>query len=177
MLNAINKNNIIFIGFMGSGKSMVGRAISKKFGKLFLDTDSIIENREDKKIIDIFKDDGENYFRDLERESAKFIKRSVRNSIISVGGGFPTAVNNLQDLGFVIYLNIDFDFMVSELGKYEGEMEKRPLMQNIESAKKIYDSRKTIYSSQADFIVNISKESNFQNTLSEIETYIVENLL
>ena len=64
-LNAIN--NIIFIGFMGSGKSRIGQELSIKLNKKFIDVDSIIETRENMKIIDIFKTQGETYFRNLEK--------------------------------------------------------------------------------------------------------------
>jgi shikimate kinase len=170
MLNALN-GNIIFIGFMGSGKSAVGREIAKRFNKLFLDTDIIIESREDKQIIDIFQEDGEKYFRNLEKEFANFILTSVKNSVISVGGGFPTAVSDIQKMGFVIFLDIDFDYMVSELAKYKGEMEKRPLMQNLEMARKIYDSRQEIYRQQADKIFKI-KDMSFLEVVDEVEKFL-----
>jgi len=174
MLNASN-GNIIFIGFMGSGKSSVGRSISKRFGKLFLDIDSMIENREDKKIPQIFLDSGEKHFRDIEREFAKLIQTSVKDSIISVGGGFPTAVTNLKNLGFVIYLDIDFDFMVSELSKYKDEIDKRPLMQNLDMARVIYASRKDIYKSQADSVFQIKKK-DINSVVDEVETFLKEKL-
>jgi len=174
MLNALN-GNIIFIGFMGSGKSSVGRSISKKFNKLFLDIDSMIENREDMKINDIFQKNGEKSFRDIERSFAQFIKQSISNSIISVGGGFPTAVKKIQNLGFVIYLDIDFDFMVSELSRYKDEVEKRPLMQNLDMARAIYDSRKDIYRSQSDITIQIS-DKNLESVVEEVEKFMIEKL-
>jgi len=176
MLNALNESNLIFIGFMGSGKSSVGREISKRFNKLFLDVDSIIENREDMKISDIFAKHGEIYFRDIERSCAKMVENSIHNSVISVGGGFPTAVQNLQDLGFVIYLDIDFDFMVSELSKYKDEIEKRPLMQNLDMARAIYDSRKDVYKSQADLIIQI-KQKNLNDVVDEVEKILIKKIV
>ena len=174
MLNASN-GNIIFIGFMGSGKSSVGRSISKRFNKLFLDIDSMIENREDKKISQIFLEQSENYFRDIERDFAKLIQNSIQNSVISVGGGFPTAVTNLQELGFVIYLDIDFDFMVSELSRYKDEIDKRPLMQNLDMARVIYDSRKNLYKSQADLVFEINKK-DLETVVDEVELFLKENI-
>jgi shikimate kinase len=150
------RRNTLFIGFMGSGKSQVGRGIAKKLGKLFIDSDATIENLEDRKILDIFKSDGEKYFRDMEREFAKQIKNSVTDSIISLGGGFPTAVNSLKELGFVVYLDIDFDVMVNEISKYPKELEKRPLLQDLDMARKIYNSRKEIYLSQSDWRLEVN---------------------
>ncbi|EJF06217.1 shikimate kinase [Thiovulum sp. ES] len=157
-LNATN-GNLIFIGFMGSGKSGVGRTIAKRFDRLFLDSDTILESREDKKVVEIFKESGESYFRELELHFAKQIQSSVRNSIISVGGGFPTVVKDLKSLGFVIYLDIDFDQMVEELSKYPEELEKRPLLSNIDEARKIYESRADIYELASDLIIPVSPTS------------------
>jgi shikimate kinase len=144
------------MGFMGSGKSGVGRALAKKLNRLFLDTDSIVESSEDKKIMDIFKDSGESYFRNLERELGERISSSITSSVIAVGGGFPTAFKDMNRLGFVVFLNIDFDFMIEQLGKYKGELEKRPLLQDLDMARKIYDSRQEIYRESADMVVDVT---------------------
>ena len=163
--------NIIFIGFMGSGKTTLGRKIAKHFGRLFLDTDLLIESRENMEILDIFKQHGEKYFRNLEREISELIQNSIRNSIIAVGGGFPTAVSSLQKLGFVIYLDIDFDFMISEVKKHPAELEKRPLLENLDEAKKIYDFRKKIYKSQADKIFTIN-HNNYEIIVDEVINFL-----
>lgn len=174
ILNATN-SNIVFIGFMGSGKSRVGRAISKRFDMLFLDIDSMIESREDKKIIDIFQESGEKSFRDIEKEFAQLLKKSVQNSVISVGGGFPTAVENIQELGFVVYLDVDFDSMVSELSKRKEEIEKRPLLQNIEMARKIYNSRKEIYEKSANLIFKVESR-DIDKVINDIEKLLLKEL-
>jgi len=173
-LNATN-GNIVFIGFMGSGKTRVGRAISKKLNMLFLDIDVMIESRENKKIIDIFKESGEESFREIEREFAQLLKNSVRNSIISVGGGFPTAVKNIQELGTVIYLDIDFDFMISEISKVKEEFDKRPLLQDIDMARKIYNSRKDIYEKSANLIYKVESR-DIDEVVNSVEKIILERL-
>ena len=63
------KNNIVLIGFMGCGKTTVGEALAEKLSYDFLDTDQYIEKRENRTISDIFEQEGENYFRNLETES------------------------------------------------------------------------------------------------------------
>jgi shikimate kinase len=171
-LNAIN-SNILFIGFMGSGKSQIGSELSKRWKRLFLDIDNMIESRERKKIFEIFEESGENVFRDIEREFADEVKKSVQNSIIAVGGGFPTAVKNIKELGFIVYLDIDFDFMIRELSKTKGEIEKRPLLQNLQFARQIYDSRKDIYSSVADIIYKVEIR-DVKRVTDEIENLLKE---
>ena len=61
-----SKKNIVLIGMMGSGKSLIGRALSKKLNLDFIDIDNKIEENENKTILDIFNKNGESYFRKLE---------------------------------------------------------------------------------------------------------------
>jgi len=145
-------SNVVLIGFMGSGKSTVGRILSKKTGKFFLDTDALIESREGRCIRDIFADKGEPYFRDLERELFGWLLSNVSNAVISTGGGMPTAVDNLGEMGKCIYLQIGFEQLLDRLK--EEEFDKRPLFADVEFAKKIYDVREPIYTRQADISVD-----------------------
>ena len=81
----LNKN-IVLVGMMGSGKSTIGYLLSKNINFNFLDVDKFIENETNLKIQDIFKKNGENYFRDLEEKiSLKLIKG--KEKVISLGGG------------------------------------------------------------------------------------------
>ena len=81
-----SKENIVFVGMMGSGKSSVGRLVSKKLNLQFYDIDQIIENELGMRIIKIFETKGERFFREIEEKiSIKILKRNT--SIISLGGG------------------------------------------------------------------------------------------
>jgi shikimate kinase len=145
-------SNIVLIGFMGSGKSTVGRILSKTSGRFFLDTDALIEAREGRGIRDIFANDGEAYFRELERELFAWLQVNVSNAIISTGGGMPTAVNEMRSLGKCIFLQIGFNALLERLKA--DEFDKRPLFENVEFAEKIYKTREPIYGKQADFTVD-----------------------
>ncbi len=160
-------NNIILIGFMGSGKSRVGSEIAKILNKKFIDVDSVIEERENMKIVDIFQAKGQEYFRQLERDFANEIINSIDNSVIAVGGGFPTVVKNIKDMGKIVYLDIDFDFMITELSKVKGEIEKRPLLNNIDFARNLYISRKDLYESIADLKIEVQSR-NIDEVISKI---------
>ena len=82
--------NVILIGFMGSGKSTIGRKLSDKYGLKHIDTDWYIEKEQNKKISDIFSEKGEEYFRNLETECIKtLIDKYKDNAVVSVGGGLP----------------------------------------------------------------------------------------
>ena len=102
------KNNIVLIGFMASGKSTIGKILSKIFMYRFIDTDELIETHLQMKIIKIFEIFGESYFRKVETEILNKIKKN-KNSIIATGGGLPVLDHNkkiLKSLGHIFYLEI-----------------------------------------------------------------------
>ena len=145
-------NNIILTGFMGSGKSTIGRKLVQKLkNSYFLDTDSLIEHFENRSISTIFEIEGENYFREAEKRVFNWIKQNVQNSVISTGGGLPVFVPEIKEAGVVIYLKVDFYDIVSRLS--DEELKNRPLFQNIEEAKKLFLKRDTIYQQLADITI------------------------
>ena len=73
---------------MGVGKGTVARHIAKKTGKLFLDTDELIESEQNLKVKEIFEKKGEEYFRKSEAKLAKKLTKNVKSSVIAAGGGF-----------------------------------------------------------------------------------------
>jgi shikimate kinase len=89
--------NIALIGFMGTGKSSVGQIISNQLHFSFLDTDHVIEARVGKTISEIFAQDGEPAFRDLERRIVKGLE-TRKKTVISTGGGLPANDDNLVSL-------------------------------------------------------------------------------
>ena len=100
--------NIVLIGFMGSGKTTVGRALSAKSDMEFLDTDALIESKEDCKISTIFTEKGEAHFRALENAALKSLA-VTKDKVISTGGGIVSSHNNrelLKKAGKVIYLRV-----------------------------------------------------------------------
>ena len=102
-------DNIILIGFMGCGKTTFGTWIAKNKKMDFCDTDALIVEKEKKSINDIFSENGEPYFRELETEIVKDLIKSRHNTVVSVGGGLPLKPENrelLKKLGTVVYLQI-----------------------------------------------------------------------
>lgn len=101
------KENIILIGFMGCGKTSVGKQLAQKLSYEFLDTDEEIEKRQKMTISKIFAEKGEEYFRELETQVLEEMLPTVKQTVISTGGGLPLREKNakiLKDLGVVIYL-------------------------------------------------------------------------
>ena len=80
------RENIVLVGFMGSGKSTVGRLVAKRLRFRFLDTDQLIVNRAGMPITEIFAQRGEEHFRDLETAALESLE-NLRQCVISTGGG------------------------------------------------------------------------------------------
>lgn len=104
---AVYGRKIILIGYMGAGKTTVGRYISQKFGYAFVDTDAYIVEKAGMTINDIFEKHGEAYFRELETEAIRELKGQKGNMVIATGGGLPLREENrkyLHELGEVYFL-------------------------------------------------------------------------
>ena len=87
--------NIVLVGFMGTGKSVVGRVIAQKLEFHFIDTDDVIEQTSKAKISDIFAEHGEDYFRDLESQAVKSVAL-MKNQVIATGGGVVLRSSNID---------------------------------------------------------------------------------
>ncbi len=146
--------NIVLIGFMGVGKSTISRALAKEMGAFCLDTDLLIEERENRKIKSIFEEDGEEHFRKLEKKCAKWLEKSVKNSIIATGGGF-FKVKNLHKIGTIVYLRSSFESILERLKK--EELATRPLLSNLDKAKALYLERCKEYEDRANIIIDVEK--------------------
>lgn len=160
----MNLGNIILTGFMGSGKSTVGRMLAKELNSYFLDTDLLIENFENKTIKEIFEKEGEDAFREMEKRCFEWIKNSVKNTIISVGGGFPVYIPEIKEAGRVIYLKVDFEDILKRMDN--KEIEKRPLFKDIKKAKELFDKRDKIYTNLADFVI---ENRDINETITKIK--------
>lgn len=145
-------NNIILCGFMGSGKTTIGTELAKIMGRKFVDTDELIEKEQGIAIKAIFATHGEDYFRQLEHECCKRVAE-LRNCVVSTGGGaltFPRNAEALKTGGKIVFLDASFEVICERI----GNSKTRPLFQDREKAKALYDERKAKYLAAADYVVN-----------------------
>jgi len=152
--------NIVLIGFMGVGKGSVAREIVKHSNLIALDTDDIIESMENRRIKKIFAEEGEEYFRELERKVAQWLQKEVKGTLISTGGGF-FKVPNLKKIGTVVYLSAPFETIHNRIMAHpdaEKKLRKRPLFQDIDKAIKLYDERSALYKKVADIVIDVSNK-------------------
>ena len=147
-------NNIILCGFMGCGKSTIGKIIAKKTGKKFIDMDSYIEEKAEMKISEIFEKFGEASFRDMEHEACRELSE-MKGMVIASGGGaftFDRNVEVFKGKDKIVFLNVALATI-----KYRLRNDKvRPLLQRPDKDKameELYNKRFPIYKKAADIIV------------------------
>jgi shikimate kinase len=164
-------STIILTGFMGAGKSTVGRILASRLGYTFIDTDNCIVDREGCSITDIFAGKGESYFREVEREVlACELKQD--NQVISTGGGAVISSENrrmMRRSGYVVNLNATPDSILARLGQ-EAE---RPLLQgakNIEYIEKMLSEREPYYA-DSDIRIDTSGK-NVEDVVREILLFL-----
>ena len=158
-LTEIKKKNICIMGLMGSGKSIIGKDLSKHLNLKFYDTDREIELKTKKSISAIFKDEGELYFRKIEEKICLELL-AHDDCVISLGGG--SVINKkirniIKKNSYSIYLEVRLDCLLERL----KSSKKRPLLdKNVnkrEILKDLYNFRRKFYE-KADFIVNNDKD-------------------
>jgi shikimate kinase len=153
--------NIILIGFMGVGKGSVAREVAQNSEYMTMDTDDLIESMQNKRIKKIFQEEGEEYFRNLEKKVAVWLEKSVRNTLISTGGGFYKQ-KNLKKIATVVFLDSPFDDIIKRIKKHPNaaaKLKKRPLLQDLKKAKELYDLRRPEYLKLSDIVIDVRKKS------------------
>ncbi|MBT6355994.1 MAG: shikimate kinase [Nitrosomonadales bacterium] len=160
--------NIYLIGLMGSGKTTLGKILSKKLDKTFFDSDQVIEEKLGVDVPMIFEYEGEAGFREREKEILKELV-SKKNIILATGGGVILSKFNrdlLSENGIVIYLKSNQKDLISRMKNDKT----RPLLRNgnIESTiKKLCEEREPLYEMISDFEVT-TKNKRVHEIVNEI---------
>lgn len=167
--------NIYLIGMMGVGKTTIGKQLAQQLNYRFLDTDSIIEQLTKKSINNIFEEEGENYFREIETqvlaETSNYIK-----SVIATGGGVVLNPHNWSYLhyGLIIWLDAPTELLVKRL----KQDQTRPLLKDTDMTEKlqtIFEQRKNLYQ-QADLHIILSEDKNDKIIVQEIIKQIPDKI-
>lgn len=158
--------NIVLVGFMGVGKGRVARLLAAKTSFFAVDCDDLIESYTKIKVRKIFARYGEPYFRALELQTAHWLEKNVESTIISTGGGF-FKVPNIKEIGTVVYLHAEFDTIVSRMLNRPNSkkiIKKRPLLGDLDRARRLYDERLSQYRDIADIEISLEDETLDQAT-------------
>jgi shikimate kinase len=164
--------NIILVGFMGTGKSTIGRQLSKTLGYPLIDTDAHIAGQERRSIPTIFEEEGEDYFRDLETALLESLTHDhCHKQIIATGGGLIKRAKNrelLRELGFVVWLVATPETILERTSRNRD----RPLLQTPNPSETIalmLSEREPLYREAAHLILETNNLS-----FPEIKTGIIE---
>ncbi len=163
--------HLLLVGFMGAGKSCVGRRVAELLGRPFVDLDEAIATAAGRSIPEIFDAEGEAHFRELEREALEALA-TAPPSVVATGGGVVGSLENRQTLnllGHVIYLQVSIEEALERVGDIIG----RPLLANgPEAAARLLDGREELYRAVADAEIDTVGE-----TVEDIAALVAETAL
>jgi shikimate kinase len=153
----MSAGNIVLVGFMGAGKTVVGRALAERLDFRFLDTDEMVERDAQQTIRQIWKEEGEEGFRDREHDAVKHACAGGAR-VIACGGGAVLQMRNygiLKGAGVVVYLRAPAAVLRERL---TGD-DARPLLNDPRALDKLLAERAPAYESAADVVVDVDRGS------------------
>lgn len=157
---ALGDRNLVLVGFMGTGKSTLGRGAARALRRPFADTDTVVERRAGRSIPDIFAAGGEAAFRDLEAAAAADLGRP-RRGVVATGGGILGRADNLAALragGVLVALTARPDVILARVGG-AGAAKRRPLLAGDDPLQRIaalLQERAALYA-QADLTLDTGR--------------------
>lgn len=163
------RTNVILIGMPGSGKSTCGVVAAKLMLKNFFDTDLLIQNIEGASLQDIIDNKGNNYFQEAEEKA--ILSLDIQGTVIATGGSVvysQKAMEHLKSLGKIIFLNIDYEHMLSRISNLST---RGVLIKNGETLKDMFDERLPLYEKWADDVINCN-DNTVQQTAEAIAAKI-----
>ena len=170
-------NHIVIIGFMGSGKTRVGKRLAKDFDIPFVDIDRVVTKKMNLSSKEIFDRFGEPFYRALETTAVKALIEDPEQKVISLGSGLPMQEQNekyIKKLGTVVYLTGSYETLKKRLENSSSN----PLIEGADKAdkiKKLLKQRDPVYAKFAD-VEMITGDKPFEELIGQLEeklkTYI-----
>jgi shikimate kinase len=174
------KTSVALIGFMGTGKTVVGRKLARRLGKEFIELDALIEKKAGRSIPDIFRQDGEIFFRELEIATTKEVA-GRENVVIACGGGIvlnKINVDRLREKGITVCLTASPEVILRRTSKDNDE---RPLLAVSDRARQIeelMEYRQPFYEGSAEITVDtssLSVEAVVKRIIEKLKEYESQN--
>ncbi|MCH8904547.1 MAG: shikimate kinase [Bacteroidetes bacterium] len=165
--------NVYLVGYMGSGKSFLGRKMAKKYQLAFVDMDSEIERRQNKSIVTIFKESGENEFRKIEQQVLKDTFK-LKNVLVATGGGtacYKKNMNLMNKGGITIYLKVPFLALLKNIntGKNSRPLASKKHAGTEEQYHKLLFKERQSFYEQAMHVVK-------QNNIEKLDKLVIQHL-
>lgn len=161
--------NVVLIGMPGAGKSTVGVVLAKVLGYEFVDSDIVIQKREERLLSEIIHSEGLDGFIRIEGEVNEHLH--VERSVIATGGSavyHKGAMEHFRRTSFIVYINLSYDTLVTRLGDLE---QRGVVLREGQTLKDLYEERNPLYEQYADIIVDGENK-----TVEELMTAIKEKL-
>lgn len=159
---------VCLLGFMGAGKTTTAKILAEKTGNDWLDLDEFIEAREKRKIAQIIENLGEKIFREIESDALREIFRADGKQIIALGGGTWLINENRRLIKEqkcrTVWLDVPFEMCWERIADLT---QKRPLAVTLDSARELYDARRSVYET-ADVRVTLTPEKSSADLAAEI---------
>ena len=164
----LNGTNIFLIGMMGAGKSTVGKLLAQKLNYNFLDTDPLIEQCAGKSIPEIFANDGENTFRDLEQQVIAQVSAHTR-LVVATGGGLVMRSLNWSHLhdGIVVWIDVPVEILCDRLKNESGQRPLLKIENSSQTLSNLYNQRRDRYA-QADISIMVSEGETSQEVCDRL---------
>lgn len=171
---------LFLVGYMGCGKSTLGRRLARRLGAEFADTDTLIERQEGATVADLFQYEGEERFRELERGMLEHLIADSAAAVISTGGGAPVWKDNMERMnavGTTIFLHRSAEQIIRRLSPYGRQ--KRPRLRGLNDEELLAFMTRDMavrepFYSQAALIVDCDSTSD-DEAVERIVEYIAKN--
>lgn len=167
---------VFLTGFMGSGKSEVGRRLAQELGRPFIDLDRRIESSAEKTIPEIFDEEQESGFRRRESAVLRAVIEEAGAPVVATGGGIVLAEDNrraMSEAGTVVWLNPSFDTLLERMD--DEARATRPLFADEQQARTLWTERTPLYES-ADLELPVSTEEPVEETVARLVTLLTKGL-
>lgn len=166
---------VFLIGFMGAGKTSVGKSLASRLGYRFVDLDDWIEDKARMPVSAIFARLGETHFRRLEREQLAAVS-AEDHLVVATGGGVPIQAANLAamrgDGSLVVWLDPSFETIANRMN--DAAEDARPLWASLNEARALYEERSAVYEAAADLRVTVAEDASLETVVTGVEQRLRE---
>ena len=166
----MSRRRVVITGFMGAGKTTVGRALANLLGETFIDLDDAVRELEGRGPRELIDEEGEDYFRESETRALRRVLEGGAARVVATGGGAWTLARNRALVAahgsLSVWLDAPFDLCIQRI-EGEGNRDSRPFARDVERARRLYEERLAAYS-QADLRVSVAPEATADELAAEI---------